>query len=284
MAVKQLRSGSRVLAVLEAVAVEQPVGLSELVRTLELEKSGIHRALTTLANEGWIRRAADTGTTKWELTTRILVVAHEAERRSDLRRRGRAALEHLRDETGESVLLAALDANQVVTLDVVESSHLMRTVPRVGMVIPSMSAAGLAALAHLEPDALGSFLGVPPSSELVATLDEVRSRGWSLNYGDVAEYASAVAAAVLDRRGYPAAVLAISAPNRAHADLQSRAAGSAGRRGRDTPVQLDPQVLEDRLALQQSLDLVLAISRLSEDLPCVLSAHGRRPPDVLRGL
>ena len=284
MAVKQLRSGSRVLAVLEAVAVEQPVGLSELVRTLELEKSGIHRALTTLANEGWIRRAADTGTTKWELTTRILVVAHEAERRSDLRRRGRAALEHLRDETGESVLLAALDANQVVTLDVVESSHLMRTVPRVGMVIPSMSAAGLAALAHLEPDALGSFLGAPPSSELVATLDEVRSRGWSLNY----RRRRRVRQRRGSRRPRPTRISGRSAghqrANRAHADLQSRAAGSAGRRGRDTPVQLDPQVLEDRLALQQSLDLVLAISRLSEDLPRVLSAHGRRPPDVLRGL
>ncbi len=212
MAVKQLRSGSRVLAVLEAVAVQQPVGLSELVRTLELEKSGIHRALTTLATEGWIRRAADTGATKWELTTRMLVVAHEAERRSDLRQRACAALEHLRDETGESVLLAALDLDRVVTLDVVESSHLMRTVPRVGMVIPSLSAAGLAALAHLEPDDLRSFLGEPPSSELLATLDEVRSRGWSLNYGDVAEYASAVAAAVLNRRGHPAAVLAISAP------------------------------------------------------------------------
>ncbi len=212
MAVKQLRSGSRVLAVLEAVAVQQPVGLSELVRTLELEKSGIHRALTTLATDGWIRRAADTGATKWELTTRMLVVAHEAERRSDLRQRARAALEHLRDETGESVLLAALDLDRIVILDVVESSHLMRTVPRVGMVIPSLSAAGLAALAHLEPDDLRSFLGEPPSPELLATLDEVRSRGWSLNYGDITEYASAVAAAVLNRRGHPAAVLALSAP------------------------------------------------------------------------
>ena len=55
MVVKQLRSGSRVLAVLEAVAFQQPVGLSELVRALGLEKSGVHRALTTLATEGWIR-------------------------------------------------------------------------------------------------------------------------------------------------------------------------------------------------------------------------------------
>lgn len=212
MVVKQLRSGSRVLAVLEAVAFQQPVGLSELVRALGLEKSGVHRALTTLAAEGWIRRAADTGVTKWELTTRMLVVAHEAERRSDLRQRARAALEYLRDETGESVLLAALDSNRVVTLDVVESSHLMRTVPRVGMVIPSLSAAGLAALAHLDSDGLRSFLGDAPSPELLATLDEVRCRGWSLNFGDIADNASAVAAPVLNRRGYPIAVLAISAP------------------------------------------------------------------------
>jgi hypothetical protein len=35
------------------------------VHSLELEKSGIHRALTTLATEGWIRRAADMGGTSW---------------------------------------------------------------------------------------------------------------------------------------------------------------------------------------------------------------------------
>ena len=199
------------LAVLEAVAVYQPVGLSDLIRILGQEKSAIHRALTTLCVEGWIRRVPDSDS-KWETTTHMLVVAHEAERRSDFRQRARSVLEQLHDDTGESVLLAGIDLDRVVTLDVVESSQLMRTVPRIGMVIPPMSAAGQAALAHIDPAGVHAFLGEPPSSQILGTLQEVRSRGWSLNYGDIAESASAVAAAVLDRRGLPTAVVAISAP------------------------------------------------------------------------
>ena len=152
---------------------------------------------------------------------RMSVVAQEAARRSDLRQRARAALEYLRDETGESVLLAALDSNRVVTLDVVESSHLMRTVPRVGMVIPSSSAAGLAALAHLDSDGLRSFLGDTPSLELLATLDEVRCR-----------------------RGHPIAVLAISAPTERMPASSHERLGHLVSRRRNKPVRLELRSLD----------------------------------------
>ncbi len=136
MAVKPLRSATRVLAVLEAVAAHQPVGLTAVTRLLDEDKSAVQRALATLAEDGWIRPASG-DPPRWELTTRSLVMAAQATSRVGLRQQARPVMEALRDRTDESVLLAVPDPPRVVTLDVVESRQLVRAAPHVGLVLPN---------------------------------------------------------------------------------------------------------------------------------------------------
>src|SRR5437016_10707192 len=82
MAVKHVQSATRVLATFEALADHQPVGVGALARVLDDDKSAVQRALMTLAEAGWIRRTpADR--TRWEVTTRVLALAHGAQRRSE---------------------------------------------------------------------------------------------------------------------------------------------------------------------------------------------------------
>ncbi len=213
MTVKAVRSATRVLAVLEAVAELQPVGLGAVTRHLGEDKSAVQRALATLAEDGWIR-ALPGEPPRWELTTRTLVLASRSAVRSDLRQRARPVLEQLRDETGESVLLAVADAPRIVTLDVVESRQLVRAAPHVGMVIPPVgSAAGQALLAHLPVEDLPAYLGTQPDEAFLRQLEVVRRRGWSLNQGDITASASGVGAAVLGPSGRPLAAIAVSAPS-----------------------------------------------------------------------
>jgi IclR family acetate operon transcriptional repressor len=212
MAVKALRSATRVLAVLEAVASLQPVGLAAVARHLDEDKSAVQRALATLAEDGWIRSAPGDAV-RWELTTRALVMASHATVRSDLRERARPVLERLRDDTGESVLLAVADPPRVVTLDVAESRQLVRAAPHVGMVLPPVgSAAVQALLAHLPADEVGDYLGHPPDRAERDALAAVRRRGWALNQGAVHAESSGVAAAVLDADGRAVAAISVSAP------------------------------------------------------------------------
>ena len=212
MAVKALRSATRVLSVLEAVAALQPVGLAAVARHLDEDKSAVQRALATLAEDGWIRPAPGEGV-RWELTTRVLVMASHVSLRSDLRQRARPVLERLRDETGESVLLAVADPPRVVTLDVVESRQLVRAAPHVGMVLPPVgSAAVQALLAHLPPAEVGAYLDHPPDRSLLDELAAVRRRGWALNQGAVHAESSGVAAAVLGAEGRAVAAISVSAP------------------------------------------------------------------------
>lgn len=209
MTVKPVRAAERVLATLEALAEHQPIGVGALARVLGDDKSAVQRALVTLAATGWIRPDGS-DQTRWELTTRALVVAHHVQRRSGLRQHARPTLEALRDETGETIILAVPDAHRVVIIDVVESRHLVRTAPHVGMVIPpATSATGQAILAAMDDKQRRAFDdGLP--QQVLDELARVRARGWSLNADDVANGATSVGAAILDADGRPIGGIAVS--------------------------------------------------------------------------
>jgi IclR family acetate operon transcriptional repressor len=223
MSVKRLQSASRVLRVLEAVAEHQPVGVGALARSLDDDKSAVQRALMTLADDGWIRPAPGPST-RWELTTRIHVVADMAQGYRDLRDRSRISLDALRHDTGESIILAVPDLARLVIVDVLESRQLVRTAPYIGMVIPgATSAAGKAVLARMTPAARVAFLGGPVPVELDAELAEVTDRGWSLNDEDIVAGATSLGAAIVDPEGAPIAAVVISGPSvRLHSDERER--------------------------------------------------------------
>src|SRR5579859_894639 len=111
VSVKRSQSATRVLAVLEMIARHQPIGVSELARLLEADKSAVQRGVMTLADEGWVHALPD-APTRWQLTGHIHVVAHLAHSRSDLRQRARGVLEALRNETGESIALTTPDVGR----------------------------------------------------------------------------------------------------------------------------------------------------------------------------
>jgi DNA-binding IclR family transcriptional regulator len=176
--VKHVQSAARVLTAFEALAEHQPIGVSALSRILNDDKSGVQRALLTLADAGWIQRVP--GGIEWEVTSRVLVLV---QRRSGLVDRARATLEALRDETEETIILNVPEGGQIVVLEVVESNRLVRAAPNVGFTVPAgKSAAGQAILAHLPETELGSYLGSEPDGAELTRLGEVRRRGYAVNF------------------------------------------------------------------------------------------------------
>ncbi len=223
MGVKPIQSVQRALVVLEAVAERQPIGVADLSRALGDDKSAVQRALVTLQAAGWIQPVGDEPT-RWELTARPLVVASRAERHSGLRERARAALDGLRDDTGETALFAVLDGARVVIVDTAESPQLLRTAPHPGMVVPTDTGAlGRAILAQFPPADLGRFPDLTVDDTLLAELADVRRRGWSRKSRDLAPGTMSVGVAVL-AGGAPVGALGITAPtSRLPADRERRA-------------------------------------------------------------
>lgn len=212
MAVKQVQSAARVLATFEAVVGAQPIGLGALARQLGEDKSALQRALATLASAGWIEPSSTCGA-GWQASNRVLVLAHLSQRGADIVERARPTLERLRDETGETIILNVPDGKTVVILDAAVSHQVLRTSPKIGMLVPVRpSAAGRALLCHLSMVEVAEFFDGEAPADLVVTLAADRKRGWSINAEDVAQGATAVGAAVLAADGRPLASITISVP------------------------------------------------------------------------
>jgi DNA-binding IclR family transcriptional regulator len=213
MTVKRSRSGSRVLAVLETIARHQPVGVSTLARELATDKSAVQRAIMTLADNGWIHPAAGLPT-RWQLTARILAVAHMGHSGDDLRQRARRTLESLRDECGETVLLTVQDMLGFVVIEAVESRHMLRTVPHIGMAVPARgSATARAMMPYMTEERRVQLLGGAPDAELLEAFALTRERGFSVSDGEVSTGATTIAAPILEVDGRPSAAVAVSAPS-----------------------------------------------------------------------
>jgi len=218
MAVKRSESAVRVLTALETIARHQPIGVTDLARKLESDKSAAQRALMTLADTGWIQPSPELPS-KWILTAHILSVAHAARMNSDLVQRARRVLEALRDDSGESILLTVPDIRRFVVVDALESRQMLRTVPNIGLTVPVRhSATSRAVMPYLDPETRNEMLGKAPDDELLAEYAATRQQGYAVSAGDIIASSTNIAAPVFETDGRPVAAIVISAPSeRLHA-------------------------------------------------------------------
>jgi IclR family acetate operon transcriptional repressor len=219
----EMKSVTRSLRVLEAVAQHQPVTVGELTKLFGLPKSTVQRTLVTLAEAGWLR-ANRKDTTRWEIGARVLAVRPAALQGSSLFAAAREPMVRLRDAVNETIHLSVPDALQcMVVVDRVDCDHPVRTFHTIGDTSPlHATAVGRAILAHLPrrdvedliAAGLERFSDTTPvePEELRAELDRIRTDGYAINRNQYRPGVCAVAAAVLDEDGTPLAAVAVSMP------------------------------------------------------------------------
>jgi IclR family acetate operon transcriptional repressor len=171
MAVGRLGTVEKALRVLTAVSEQQPVTVTRLARALDMDKSGVQRAVVTLRDAGWLRQ--DPATSAWSLDAQALVVGRRFA--GGLLDRARPHLEALARETGETVTLWVVRGPSFVAVDTVDSEHALRIVVPVGLHAPLATGAGVAAFLD---DEARWHLGEDLPSE--AELDAVRADGYYL--------------------------------------------------------------------------------------------------------
>jgi IclR family acetate operon transcriptional repressor len=220
----EMKSVTRSLRILEAVAQHQPVTVGELTKLFGLPKSTVQRTLVTLAEAGWLR-ANRKDTTRWEIGARVLAVRPAALQGSSLFAAAREPMVRLRDTVNETIHLSVPDALQcMVVVDRVDCSHAVRTFHTVGDTSPlHATATGRAVLAHLPKQdveelitqGLERYSDTTPTDpdELRAELDRIRTDGYAVNLNQYRPDVCAIAAPVLDEEGTPLATVAISMPD-----------------------------------------------------------------------
>ncbi|MHA6782147.1 IclR family transcriptional regulator [Pseudonocardia saturnea] len=215
----------RGLRVLEALtAQDDPIGVGELSRLLDLPKSTVQRLLRTLDQEGWAQ-IADGPVTRWQISPRLMALARRDSLSRTLRDVAMPHLTALGARTGETIHFSVPDRDvALVLIERIDSIHAVRTFNAIGAsTAMHTSCSGKAVMAMLPTDKVAEILARPlekimPNTSvdpqhLMHQVLEARERGYAVNISENRAHVCAVGAAVADRSGEPVAAVAISMPD-----------------------------------------------------------------------
>ncbi|MFJ2506971.1 IclR family transcriptional regulator [Arthrobacter citreus] len=162
--------------------------LSELAATADLPLPTIHRLLRTLVGLGYVRQLPNR---RYALGPRLIRLGEGAT--GQLGALALPVLKKLVDQLGETANMAVLDSDQVLYIAQAPSRHSMRTFTEVGRRAHAhATGVGKAVLAQLPDDQVRRIVtrtGLPAVTEasitgldeLLADLELIRERGWSVD-------------------------------------------------------------------------------------------------------
>jgi len=220
----KVQSVVRTLGILEVLASEGELGLTELAERVRIHKSTLFRFMGTLCELGYARRDPDTE--RFSLTLKVFELGSSVYARVDLVKLASPFLMRLSATTQETVHLAILDGDRLVYLSKIESPRSLRVAmgSGVGLTAPAYcTAVGKVLLGFSGTDVLDRYLAqcdfvrytdntISDRLKLLAELQLIRNRGWAFDDEEHEYGVRCVAAPVRDRKGTVIAALSISGP------------------------------------------------------------------------
>lgn len=217
-----MRSVRTTFRILDAVADNQPIGLSELARRLKLPKSTAQRSLATLADLGWIRPDGREST-RWMLGEHVRSLSEKVDNVGRLREAALPALGNLNSETLETVHLAVPEARTMRLVERMDSKHPLRLVQPIGARSPlHAGSTGKSVLAYLPEAQLADYLRgglgsvtartITEPEALRAELKSIRKRGYAVADQELTDGITSVGASIRPEEGHPIAAISISGP------------------------------------------------------------------------
>lgn len=214
--VRAIRRVCRILTHLQESPLD--VTLTEIAKVAGLPKSSAFRYMVTLEEQGFLERDPTSGTYR----AGVAFQGAWVQQPQLLARRAQPHLEHLRDQSQETISLGMLDRSQVCYLAIMESPRTLRVGPRPSDRAPvHATALGKAIAAGLPDDRVRAILpatGLPGLTARTITYPDafltelvaVRTQGYALEDREHEADSRSVAVPVLAGR-VPAAI-GLSAP------------------------------------------------------------------------
>lgn len=198
---------------------DERLGVSELSRRLELNKSTLHAILNTLAHHDMLERDEQTKT--YRLGSGLFALGSRSHGAVDLVSIAHGDLAELARLADETVLLGIFRNEHVVILDREEAPHELKISAQLGQRMPFNAGVFGHVFGAAMPDAqlaklirergLRAFTkkSVTKLADYRRVLAQVRERGYAAEEGEFLEGVSAVAAPVINSEGHVVAALCI---------------------------------------------------------------------------
>ena len=208
------------LKLLDRIAhADAPVGVTAMAREMGLEKSNIHRTITTLVSLGYVERDPQSGrygpTLKvWELGMRVVA-------RNPIVRTARPFMQMLHQQTQETIHLTILDGFDCMYLDQIRAPVPVRTMPPLGHRAPALFPASGRVQLAFRSDAeslIQQFRAEHPRGKEIkaaAMLKEfavIRQQGFCCTESGWSVGINSIAAAIIGRDDVAVAAIAVSGP------------------------------------------------------------------------
>ena len=198
-----------------------PLALKDLAQLSGMPAGKVHRYLVSLGRTGFVSQ--DRGNGRYGIGHAAIALGLAGVRSIDAVRCASAALAHLRDEAGETALLAIWTRSGPVITQLEDSNQPLFMNIRVGSILPILrSAIGQVFAAYLAEDETrellhrevellrhGAEAGEYSRANISARLARIGERGFASVTGQLVPGITAIAAPVLDHRGSIVAAVAV---------------------------------------------------------------------------
>ncbi|MGN1402270.1 MAG: IclR family transcriptional regulator [Bacillus sp. (in: firmicutes)] len=219
-----VKSVSRALDIIQLVSDRRDgLGVTEIANQMDINKSSVHRILSTLSAYGYIEQDQQTG--RYKLGYAFLAVSSKLLDSIDLRAVSKPYLTELEAETNEVIHLVVYDRGEVVYIEKLDGNEALRMHSKVGKRAPMhCTSVGKAILAHIGEEEVQDILnrkGLPKHTEHTITdqdafmeeLAKVKSEGYALDLQENEYGIICIAAPIFDHQGNVCAAISISGPS-----------------------------------------------------------------------
>ncbi len=212
----------RLAALIDAIAANDgPVSLKVLAKSTGLHPSTAFRILASLLDHGMVER---TEAGHYQLGVKLLQLGSRVQSRLDIRREARPILEWLRDEINETVNLIVREGDEVVYVERMVPSRMMRVEQAIGGHMPlHVTAVGKLFLAESGAEACLDYAertGLKPRTpysitdptRLWRTVRNALQQGYALDDQEAEQGVGCIGVAVRDSTQRMIAGISVSAP------------------------------------------------------------------------
>lgn len=216
-----VQSVERALMLLDFLAQEnREMSLTEIAKAMSWPKTTVHGLIATLRDRHYVDQSPATG--RYRLGVRLFELGNLVARSWDIRAIARPAMQDLNSRLGEMVQLATEDSGEVLYLEKLDSTHMMRIVSETGARLPMhCTGLGKVLLAYKKPSEVKWILmkhemrmmtvrTITDRETLEKELTKIRQQGYAIDDREIMDSLRCVAAPIYDREGNVEYAISIS--------------------------------------------------------------------------
>lgn len=223
-----IESVVRALDILELLDAEGEMGITDMARKLDMEKSTVYRAINTLRSRHYVSQDPDT--LKYSNSYKLFEMGHNVVRNTGLPKMAYRFMRRLAQISKSAVNLGVRDGQKVVYIDKIESDETVKVCMKIGQGIPLYcTGLGKALLAYVPEREVRGILGrenfehftattIGNVGDLLADLAKVRQRGYSIDDEEHLMGILCVAAPAFNAKGETIAAISVATPKMNHSD------------------------------------------------------------------